>query len=463
MKENIIFRKMILYLNILFSFLFKRIYLIIFLLKKHALKNIAATFGLFLTLIILIFSLGMIRPLKSKFIETLKTSLPAEFIKIKSKKAPEKSLLFSLFGSKQGVNMGISTRQIREMKKWPHVEKVTYTQVLQSPALMYVEHPALSSVAFQMDMIFQGIDASVVKPYLSCMNDFRPKRKILPKGGQRTVIPIVVPESYIDLIQSYAVMIPSIPVIKKESAIGIEMPVQIGRSVLMRNAELKEIVNIKLCGFVPDRFISSAGVPLLWVQGKHRQWKMINALNSYDQVFITASNTEKAEEIRKIAQKRGYLLNERETEYSQLYEKLSQIDIIFWSAALILLIVSLISLFNSFSLIAIKNKYEFGLCMVFGSSIYFIWFIMFLEGAIWGFIYSLAAFYISENMFVYIQQSAKNLPLIGETIINQNNLLITAKEKLSLIFATALLAGCFSLLPTIILTAKKTIQLVKKD
>ncbi|MDH5717467.1 MAG: hypothetical protein OEZ22_07485 [Spirochaetia bacterium] len=453
------------YNNIIYflNFLRKQISVFILLSRKHIVKNILSSFGLFLTLIILIFSLGLIRPIKNHIESKLEESLPSKVIRLQAEQKEEKSLIFSLFGNPQGVNMGISTKEIREIKKWDHVENVFYTQMFQQPAMVAVEHNALQGIAFQMDMIFQGIDETLVKSHLLCMKDFKPDARKLPNGGTISVIPVVVPEKYAEILYSYGLIIPRMPLIKKENLIGLELPVKIGRSVVMRNAEVKENIIAKVCGFIPEDYVTAAGIPLEWVQWKHQQWKMTNAVNSYDQVFVKVSHPKYIEEIKEKALKMNLIAPVKKDEYNMLYKKIEQFDYLFMALSFILLLITLISLFNSFSLIAATNKYEFGLCMVFGASPFFIWVIMFFEGALWGFIYSFLSFELAELLYNYLREIFLSIPLISEVTANQKGLMISASEKTYLTLSAILLAGFFSFLPAVLLTAKKTISLIKKD
>ena len=128
---------------------------------------------------------------------------------------------------------------------------------------------------------------------------------------------------------------------------------------------------------------------------------------------------------------------------------------------MILLILSGISLVNSFTLLAVEKKYEFGLYLVLGSSPVFITVMMFLEGALWGAIHSIISLGLADVCFNYLKTNLQFIKTYPE--LAQIKFSLSGTERSLMILFAVLFSGLSSMLPTVLLMYNKTIELIKKD
>lgn len=125
-----------------------------------------------------------------------------------------------------------------------------------------------------------------------------------------------------------------------------------------------------------------------------------------------------------------------------------------------------IALANSFALLAVQNRYEFGLYLVFGSSMFFLWFLLAIEGAMWGFIHSALAIWLSEPALRILQTHLTDIPWftsLSGTDISQLKLTLSTSQRMLIYTAAIGVSAMASLIPGAIVLGKKTLSLVKKD
>ncbi|MCX7596903.1 MAG: hypothetical protein N2235_24800 [Fischerella sp.] len=261
-------------------------------------------------------------------------------------------------------------------------------------------------------------------------------------------------------------MINGLPDFKPKDLLGLKLKIRLGESTLGIRSKDAESAIGKVCGFVPQGLVSAAGVPFEFVQEQHLRRNQKNALNSFDQIFLVVANPKDIPSLQKKAKAMGLNFPPQSQKYNEVYKVLQKLDYLFWAIAIVLLLLTAISLANSFMLLAIEKKYEFGLYIVFGASLLFLWFMMFVEGAFWGFVYSVLSLYAADGLFVYLQNHLTDIPFLSKIDIGgwENiQLQISRAEKIAIVVSATIFAGLSSLLPAIILLGRKTLELVKKD
>ena len=461
-------------MNLIF-FILHRAYLIFFLWYKHFLRIAASSVALLITLILVVLFLGVMRPVKDIFARKLTSSLPGELIKLKPKELAKYSSPLALFSERPDIPFGLSKKQLNQLKSWKGVEKVYATQMMQRPALTYLKHPMLSSLGggLRFDVLMQGVEYDMVKPYLFCMKNFQPKIIKVPlktketkrvgrlvKKENRLVIPVVIPEVYVSIAQAW-LSVNRLPMIQMSALNGLDLEIQIGQSLLQRSQPSELKVTGKICGFIPEGIVTAIGVPLTWVKRYHKREGMKQASSSYDQIFVKIKNSKDTSKIKKRAKKFGLISYNQSKKYGELFKWIEKIDYIFWSVALILLLFSGISLVNSFTLLSTEKKYEFGLYLVLGSSPLFIWVMMFIEGAIWGMIHAFLSLSIAEFIFNYLKENIQFMQIHPE--LASLSFTLSGSEKTTLFLASVLFTGLSSLVPSMLLMKNKIINMVKKD
>ena len=328
------------------------------------------------------------------------------------------------------MRFGLVKKQLRSLRSWKEIEKVYVTQVLQRPAMSYLRHPLLSSLGggLKFDVLIQGVDHNLVKPYLFCMKNFRPKweRRGFDKSKILTV-PLVIPEIYVSIAQVW-LSVNRLPIIKMSALNGLDIDIHIGQSILKRNQDPELEIRGRICGFIPEGVVTAVGAPLGWVERYHRKQGMNKASSSYDQVFVKIKNSKNTPKIKRKAKKLGLISYNQSRKYGELFKWIEKIDYIFWGIASILIILSGISLVNSFTLLSAEKKYEFGLYLVLGSSPFFIWVMMFIEGAIWGVIHSFTSLYIAEFIFETLKENLQLFQIHSE-LASLNFTLSTSEEN----------------------------------
>jgi ABC-type antimicrobial peptide transport system permease subunit len=299
------------------------------------------------------------------------------------------------------------------------------------------------------------------------MQNFRPSFEIAPGGEKIPVIPLVLPESFAEMAYAYTMM-NGLPPVTKKNMIGLRLNLNIGQSTMNNSRDQGDgllYVGI-VCGFVPQNLVSVAGAPLTWVRDMHLQDHQSRAANSYDKIYIQVKNINNVNKIVERLTKSGLtVISGDDNTYNKINKWLNRLDILLWSFVAILLLISAISLSNSFMILTTQKRYEFGLYLVFGASPLFLWMLIFVEGAFWGAFHSSLAYFIAKNFSHFLQQSMQVIPWASK--VYQGNITfdftITFAEKWYLITGSILFAGISSLLPAVIMTGRKTLELVKKD
>lgn len=446
-------------------FIFRRLYLLIYLGRKHFFRSLFSSIGLLLSLVVVITSLGVLRPIKEILISKIESSLPSEIIRVTAPQKNESVNVLSFLNRSVGDrSIGMSSRQVRRLRKIPEVSSLYYSQVLQQPATASLDHSIFKQMGLRSDIMIQGISPSLVRPYLKCMGSFRPST-VTENGKKMTILPLVVPETYAEIAYAYS-MIHNLPVLKPADLIGIRLKINLGDSIIGTRGTVQKTIYGKICGFVPQGLVTALGAPIRWVWSTHRSVDQIKAVNSYDQAFLKVENPKDIDTVRRKVRRMGLDFPKQGRKYNELYTIINRIDVVFWGLAAILMILTVIALGNSFTLLAVEKKYEFGLYLVFGASSVFIWFMMFLEGAFWGFTYSMLSLYISDDFLAWLQKSVQDAPWLTSVFEEEwqkIKLQIKPGEKTTIVIATTLITGFASFLPAFLMLGRKTLSLVKKD
>ena len=427
-----------------------------------------SSIGLLISLILIFSILGILRPLKKFIVDQFEKNIPLDTIVVKNTPEQSKtSSLISLLRKKRDIALGIPSEKINEIKQWDGIKKISFTQILQKPILGKFDHPVLSKMGIAFDLLLQGVSNDLVSENLKCMQSFRPSFELNSNGEKIPVIPLVLPESFAEMAYAYTMM-NGLPPVSKKNMIGLRLNLSIGQSI-MNNTQDQEsgtpYIGI-VCGFVPQNIVSVVGAPLEWVRQMHLQDHQVRAANSYDKIYIQANEIDDVNKIVQRLTRSGLVvISGDDNTYSKINKWMNRLDILLWSFVAILLLISAISLSNSFMILTTQKRYEFGLYLVFGASPLFLWMLIFFEGAFWGTFHSSLAYFIAKNFSHFLQQSMQVFPWASK--FYQGNMTfdftITLAEKWYLITGSILFAGISSLLPAVIMTGRKTLSLVKKD
>lgn len=454
----------------LLRFIWRRILLIGFIARKHFFRNALSSVGLFLSLLVVITILGVLDPLKDMIRRKMESSLPPQTLRL----VPELSQMgktnrsWNLFRKEQDNLMPITSRTIERAKNWGKkgdVRSVYATQLLQQPAIGRFEDPILSQLGFSFDVVLQGVPHHMMKPLLRCKAPLKGTQVEDKDDKLIDEIPVIVPETYLEIMYAYA-MINGLPNVSAQNLIGLKLRAQLGQSIVGTKWSKTEDALLVVCGFAPAGIVSALGVPLDWVQKKHRERGQKNALMSFDQIFVEVSNEKVLPEILKAARAERLRVPEQNKKFDQILKSLAKLDLIFLIIAVILGSLAAIALANSFALLAVQNRYEFGLYLVFGSSMFFLWFLLAIEGALWGFIHSALAVCMSGPALAFLQTHLAEVPWftsLSGTDLSELKLALSAGQKTLIYTSAVLISALASLLPGAIVLGKKTLALVKKD
>jgi ABC-type antimicrobial peptide transport system permease subunit len=427
-----------------------------------------SSLGLLISLIFIFSILGILRPLKKFIVDQFEKNISLDTIVVKASPEQSKtSSLISLLRKKRDITLGITEEKISAIKSWEGVSKISQTQILQKPILGKFDHPVLSKMGIAFDLLLQGVSYDLVSASLKCMADFKPSYEITSMGEKIPVIPLVLPESFAEMAYAYTMM-NGLPPVTKKNMVGLRLNLNIGQSVMNSSDDQKSgepYIGV-VCGFVPQNMVSVVGAPLEWVRNMHLRDRQIRAADSYDKIYIRVKNINDVNKIVERLTNYGFVVISGDNEtYSKINKWLNRLDVLLWSFVAILLLISAISLSNSFMILTTQKRYEFGLYLVFGASPLFLWILIFIEGAFWGAFHSSIAYFIAKNFSHFLQQSMQVIPWASQ--LYQGNITfdftITFAEKWYLIIGSILFAGISSLIPAIIMTGRKTLSLVKKD
>lgn len=456
---NNLFKSILYYL----IFFWHKVYLFVYLARKHFLRNAFSSIGLFLTLVIVFISTGLFQPVKKYYREKMMGSLPKTMIKVTAPRN-ERRNMSGIFTFEKDAALGIPYYKTKKLKKLKEVEALYYTQVLQTPMSAQIDSPLFQQLPFQFDLIAQGISSHLVRPYLKCMKNFRPSYHTTGNGRFR-LIPVVIPQTYADIIYAYS-MVNGLPALKQNFLTGLRLKVTMGKSVLGFEDDYNETIYVKICGYLPEGYVKMAGLPLSWVEQFHRKKSKKKSLNSYDSVFLKIKSVAHLDSVKTKIKKMGLIIPEKTGSYRSILKWIDYFDYIFWGTGFLLLLLSSVAMVNAFSLLSIEKKYEFGLFLVFGSSPVFIWVLMFLEGSLWGMIHSISAIALSEWMVGFIQ-AHMDAPVAAGSYFTENwgniGLQISWSFKMSVTLVSMGVAGFTSFLPAFLMMRHNVLSLIKKD
>ena len=452
----------------LLLFVYRRIILFFYLLRKHFFRIFFASLGLWVALFVLISILGIIRPAKKYLVEKLERSLPPDMIVVKApQNARPTGLIQQLLNKEKNIKLGVSSKKIKSMYNWSEVSSIFRTQILQKSLLASFDHALLKKLGIHFDLMIQGISEDFVKKDVVCKRKFA-SRMINHNGERIEIIPLLIPETFAEIVYAYS-LINNLPPIQKKDMIGLRLFIRVGESItrIRQDNTKRSYILGEICGFLPQGIVSVAGAPMKWVRSKHLNSGQKTAANVYDKVFLKIKNPKNRVGVLRKIKKLGLLTGKTgQAQYGRLFEWLDKFDIAVWVAVSLLIFIGAISLSNSFMLLAIEKKYEFGLYLVFGSSPLFLWVLMFLEGAAWGFFHSILALIAAESFSQQIQAALMSFFTSSSVKDNLMPILefsITNTERFTIILGSVFLAGMSSLIPTLFLTFRKTLRLVKKD
>lgn len=439
----------------------RRIYLFLYLLKKHFLRMFLSSLGLLVSLVFIFSILGVLRPLKKEIVKQFESALPEDTIVVRAPQEKKTvSLISGIFKTQSDVAIGIVNTKIKPMYEWEEVKTISRTQFLQKPILATIDHPMFADIGVWFDLPIQGISPEMVAG--KCDAPFVASSEVNREGKRIPVIPLVVPNAVADIMYAYTI-VNNLPQITKKDLTGIRIKMSIGQSILRQDSKAGSEATGIICGFVSPEIITFAGAPIAWVRSMHEKSGQNRAANHYDRLFLGLHNIKDREGVEKRVRSLGLEHEGSQRQLETLYNWLAKIDYIVWGTAAALIILATISMFNSFLIMATQKKYEFGLYLVFGASPVFLLALMFLEGAFWGGFHSAIAFAISEAFSSELQTMVNSLPALsafgGEPLTFQ----ISPLEKFSLIFGAILFSGGSSLLAGFYLSSRKTLSLVKKD
>lgn len=453
----------------LLRFIVRRLYLVLFIARKHFVRNALSSIGLFLSLLVVITILGVLDPIKKMIRSKMESSLPPQTLRL----VPDLAVIgkgnasWGMFKKEQDNLMHINSKLLERAKRWGKpgdVRSVTATQLLQQPAIGRFEDPILSQLGFSFDLVLQGVPAKMFKPHMRCKLPLS-GNKITDKGNLIDEVPVLVPETYLEIMYAYA-MINGLPNVSAQNLIGLRLRALLGQSIVGTKWQRTEDALLVVCGFAPPGIISAVGAPLDWVQKKHRERGQINALNSFDQLFVEIANEKVLPEILSAAKAERLRIPEQSKKFDSLLKSLEKLDLVFLVVAVILGMLAAIALANSFALLAVQNRYEFGLYLVFGSSLFFLWVLLALEGALWGFIHSALAIALSEPALRLLQQHLADLPWLAKlsgTDLAGLKLELGAAQRAMIYTLAITISAMASLLPGAIVLGRRTLSLVKKD
>ncbi len=450
-------------------FVMRRLYLIAILWRKNFFRVLSSSISLFFIILILIFFIAVVQPLKNKLLKKIQTGLPSEVLKIKKKEISDLQDPFLLFKDKFDIGYGMSRQELRKIARWKEVTRIQYSQIFQAPVLASVRHPVLQKVggAIRFDILIQGVSTSLIKPFYRCKRPFKAitkKKVIQTEQGKRTitntVIPIVVPRMYLDLLALW-LSLNGLSTPDIEAMHGFEFDMNLGTSLLRpKNSYKKQKVTAKICGFMPEGIVSVVGTPLPWVRRYHKRNQMKSASNSYDQAFITIKDVRNIHIVQKKLKRMNIITVTQAKQYSSLFSILKKIDYFFGAFLSVLLLLSMLSLTNTFVVMTMKKQNEFGLYLVFGSSPFAIASFMFVEGASWGLLYSILSLMGADYLFQYLQANPLLLSYISDFAFI--NFTISTKLKTLLIVGTTLYTGLCASVPVALIMYKNPLALLKK-
>jgi ABC-type lipoprotein release transport system permease subunit len=410
--------------------------------KKNIPRTLLSSFGIVFLIACLVISISI----KNSVSEYLKKRIFGELQINQIKITPQSQTSLLKFSAS---DVAINDAQIKKIKSIEGLENVEEVIRLNCPTSLKA---GMLGMYLKSDMLISGVDNTFFKDTKLKWKDFKQKENV----------PVVIPLFVMDIYNNFAAS-NGLPALGPKALNIMSLEMLIGRSSFVRNSKKEFKYNAKVFGFTET--ITTAGiiVPSDFI----KDFCKANSgdLQLVDKCYSTIMLIGRVKDIKEIPgitkKIRALKLNvESQAEIAQKTEKaLFLLNITLNVILGIILILTIIAVFNSYLAVVYNRSYMFSIQRMLGASKLRIVFIFVFESGIIGALYGLVGYFIGYYLLIYFTNNVSNwIPLIQGL-----NFKLGTHEYLpvAIIFST-LVSGLSALIPAIFASNLNLFKAVKR-
>ena len=378
------------------QYIFRNIKLIFQEIKKNIPRTLLASFGIIFLIAFSVISTSIKNSVSDYLKERIFGELQINQIKITPRNQTS-VLNFSAAG------IVISDSQVREIKRIEGLQDIQEVIRLNCPASLKA---GMFGMYLKTDMLISGVDKSFFKDTKLKWKDFK----------QKEYVPVVVPLFVMDIYNNFAAS-NGMPALGPKALNALSIELLIGKSSFARNSSREYKYKAMVFGFTDT--ITTAGiiVPSDFIKNFCRANS--SDLSITDKCYSTIMlicNVKEVSAIPGIAKKINAmnLDAESQADIAQKTEKaLFILNMTFSIILVIILILTIIAIFNSYLAVVYNRSYNFSIQRMLGASRLRIVFIFILEAGIVGVLYGIAGYFTGYYFLVFLTHNISNwLPLV---------------------------------------------------
>lgn len=296
---------------------------------------------------------------------------------------------FKLFSQTKNY---ISNPQIKKIKKIPGIKSVQKILRLNLPAYLKV---GFLGRYMRTDILISGAERSFFRGSKINWKKFRSKEHV----------PVIVPYFALDLYNNFAA-VNNLPEFGEKALLDFPLDIVIGSSSFMGVGPYHDTYNAKIYGFTSALSTTGIVVPSEFIRDFCKKYNTSSASKkscfSSVMLFVKAKSTGQLPSVVKKIQQLGLNVESNKDIAEKTRKALSFIDGAFSLLMTIILILTVIAIFNAYLAIVYSRSQEISLTRVLGVSKVRIVVVFILEAGLVGIIYGLAGYYLGKNLVFYL-------------------------------------------------------------
>jgi ABC-type lipoprotein release transport system permease subunit len=377
-------------------YIIRNIILIFQEIKKNIPRTLLSSFGIVFLIMFLVVSIS----LKNSVSDYLKKRVFGELQINQIKVTPHNQTSLLKFSASDAA---INDTQIKNIKKIEGLEKVEEVIRLNCPTSI---RAGMLGMYLRSDMLISGVDSTFFKDTKLNWKDFK----------QKESVPVVIPLFVMDVYNNFAAS-NGLPALSPKALGMLSIDMMIGRSSFSKNSKKEFKYNARIFGFTET--ITTAGiiVPSDFI----RDFCKTNSgeLQLVDKCYSTIMLIGSVKDINRIPaitkQIESMKLNiESQADIAVKTEKaLFILNVTLSAIFVIILILTIIAVFNSYLAVVYNRSYMFSVQRMLGASKLRIVLIFVLESGIIGAVYGLAGYFIAYYLLIYLTNNISGwMPLL---------------------------------------------------
>ncbi|MBN2402796.1 MAG: hypothetical protein JXN64_10395 [Spirochaetes bacterium] len=374
-------------------YILRNIILVFHEIKKNIPKTLLSSFGIMFLIAFLVVSISIKNSVSDFLKKRVFGELQINQIKI-SPQSQISPLRFSV------SDIAINDAQIKKIKSMEGLENVEEVIRLNYPASLKA---GMLGMYMRSDMLISAVDRTFLKNTKLKWQDFKHKE----------YVPVLIPVFVMDIYNNFAAA-NGLPTLGPKALNALSLEIFIGRSSFVRSSKNEFKYNARIFGFTET--ITTAGiiVPADFIKDFCKaNSRMAGKCFSVIMLIGRVKDINRIPDITKKIQ--AMKLNvESQADIAQKTEKaLLVLNITLAMIFSIILILTIIAVFNSYLAVVYNRSYTFSVQRMLGASKLRIVLIFVVEAGIIGALYGIAGYFTAYYFLVYLTNNASNwIPLL---------------------------------------------------